>query len=186
MLLSEADILDLVRSDSFMMAALEAARALALPDWMIGAGFVRNKVWDHLHGYPGDGGQGADIDLIYFDPLDISRETEKAHDDWLRQRLNADWSVKNQARMHIRNGRAEPYRGSRAALSDWLETPTCVAVHLDAGGELSLIAPHGIRDLVELIVRPSLAGKQKPAAYQERLAAKNWQRRWPKLRYLAG
>jgi hypothetical protein len=30
------------------MAALEAARGLALPGWCLAAGFVRNLVWDRL------------------------------------------------------------------------------------------------------------------------------------------
>jgi hypothetical protein len=34
-----------------MMDILHIAEKLKLPDCMIGAGFVRNKVWDHLRGY---------------------------------------------------------------------------------------------------------------------------------------
>jgi len=33
-----------------LMQALAAARGLGLASWCIGAGAVRNRVWDHLHG----------------------------------------------------------------------------------------------------------------------------------------
>ena len=51
------------------MEQLRAARALALPDWCIAAGFVRNRVWDHLHGIV-PARLPADIDVIYYDAGD--------------------------------------------------------------------------------------------------------------------
>ena len=41
-----ADIERWISQDGQRMAALEAARHLALPDWCLAAGFVRNLVWD--------------------------------------------------------------------------------------------------------------------------------------------
>ena len=66
--MNDGEILDLIRADPWMIRVLGAAAALGLPDWMIGAGFVRNKVWDHLHGFANAEVRTADIDLIYFDP----------------------------------------------------------------------------------------------------------------------
>ncbi|MGI9503863.1 MAG: nucleotidyltransferase family protein, partial [Geminicoccaceae bacterium] len=43
---------DLIHADPAMMTALAAVRSLALKDGWITAGFVRNRVWDHLHGFP--------------------------------------------------------------------------------------------------------------------------------------
>jgi len=50
---SEADILALIRDDPWMMAVLQAVRQQQLPDCWVGAGFVRRKVWDTLHGCQG-------------------------------------------------------------------------------------------------------------------------------------
>ena len=61
--MTEQDILDLIAKDEWMMGVLRTARSLHLPDWMIGAGFVRNKVWDYLHGYENIEVPTADIDL---------------------------------------------------------------------------------------------------------------------------
>ena len=38
-------------NDPMRMNALYAVQALELNDGWIGAGFVRDAVWDHLHGY---------------------------------------------------------------------------------------------------------------------------------------
>jgi hypothetical protein len=49
--MNEEVILKLIENDPWMMEVLMTASDANLPDWMIGAGFVRNKVWDYLHGY---------------------------------------------------------------------------------------------------------------------------------------
>ena len=38
----------LISADVEAMETLRAAQRLGLPDWWLGAGFVRNRVWDHL------------------------------------------------------------------------------------------------------------------------------------------
>jgi uncharacterized protein len=177
---NETTILDLIRADPWMMRVLRAAESLRLPQWMIGAGFVRNKVWDHLHGFANAEVPTADIDLIYFDPSDIRETTEKQHDARLRALCGVNWSAKNQARMHEVSG-AAPYASTEDALAHWVETPTCVAVTLD-GPALRLIAPHGIHDLTNLIVRPAPAFTRNIAVFHERVASKRWLEKWPRLR----
>ena len=174
-------VLSLIRADPWMMDVLATVAELELPDWWIGAGFVRAKVWDLLHGYdrptPLD-----DVDVIYFDPADLSKSPEKTAEKALSaRRPDVPWSVRNQARMHLRND-DPPYRDSADALRFWLETPTCVAVRLDARGELALTAPYGLADLLSMVVRPTPAGRRRSAQYRARLAGKPWQRHWPRLR----
>ena len=48
---AEHQILTLIGSDAWAMEMLRLARRLGLPDWAIGAGFVRSLVWDHLCGF---------------------------------------------------------------------------------------------------------------------------------------
>ena len=43
--MTEQDILKIIENDKWMMDILHVAERLNLPDSMIGAGFVRNKVW---------------------------------------------------------------------------------------------------------------------------------------------
>ncbi len=181
---TDDDILALVAGDAWMMGALEAVAALGLPDAWIGAGFLRGAVWDRLHGYPSRTPLD-DIDVVYFDPEACDPAVEAV----LERRLGEDlpglpWSVRNLARMHLRNG-DPPYRSSTDALAHWLETPTAVAVRLGAAGGPELLAPLGTRDLLGLTVRPTphaRAHKHRLAAYRERLTRKNWPAKWPKMR----
>ena len=49
-----------------MMSQLKAVESLSLPDCWIGAGFVRNTVWDALHSHPITGALLGDVDVVYF------------------------------------------------------------------------------------------------------------------------
>ncbi|HEY8108564.1 MAG TPA: nucleotidyltransferase family protein, partial [Patescibacteria group bacterium] len=149
-----------------------------LPDWVIGAGFVRNPVWDHLHGR--EPVLDTDVDLVYFDRGAADKEAEKRHEAKLKGDFQADWSVKNQARMHLKHG-DDPYENTEDALAHWVETATCIGVRLDRSGDLILVAPHGIDDLVNLVVRPGPL-HSKPEQVVERIREKHWLERWPKLR----
>ncbi len=186
---TDTDILALVAGDAWMMGALEAVAGLGLPDAWIGAGFLRGAVWDRLHGYAERTPLG-DIDVIYHDPGNLDPgNLDPALDRDLENRLGAilpglPWSVHNQARMHLRNG-DPPYDSSAQALACWLETPTAVAVRLDAAGGPELLAPLGTRDLLGLMVRPTPHArkhKHRLAAYRARLESKNWPAKWPRLR----
>lgn len=165
-----------------MMRILALAAALDLPDSWIGAGFLRNAVWDALHDRPWSASDG-DVDLIYFDSEDTDPATEKAHEADLRDRApDIVWSLKNQARMHLRNADA-PYRNTSDAMSYWLETCTAVAVRL-RDGKIEFSAPYGFDDLLALRVRATAAGLRKPAAFNARVLHKGWLSRWPKLRLI--
>ena len=63
----EARLRDLLNADPWRMAILHLLRALDLPDGWVAAGFVRDAVWDHLHGHAPSIPVG-DIDIIWFDP----------------------------------------------------------------------------------------------------------------------
>src|SRR6201994_3802795 len=94
----------IIAQDPVGMKQLRAVRALGLPDWCIAAGFVRNRVWDHLHGIA-PGRPLADIDVIYFDASDLTKERELEYEAWLGKLVpGAPWQVRNQARMHVRKG----------------------------------------------------------------------------------
>ena len=160
-----------------VMAALRAVRTLALPDWAIGAGFIRSAVWDHLSGLPVS--PVDDIDVLYFDPADLTWAPEE-HAETALSRLapGLPWSVRNQARMHLRKNDA-PYRSTEDAMHYWLETPTCAAVRLEADDALTVMAPFGLADLFARCIRPTPRGRLYVAEYRERLERKAWQRRWP-------
>lgn len=175
-------VLDMIAADPQAMAILRAVHDLALPDWAIGAGFVRNRVWDRAGGKRTPT-PPSDIDVLYYDPADLSPAREAEYEARLRIAFPdvPPWSVTNQARIHLENG-DPPYRSTLDALRCWLETPTCVAVRLGADGTLALLAPHGLDDLFALRVRPTPRGRERLDAYRRRMAAKNWRAVWPEVR----
>jgi hypothetical protein len=71
---SEADISDLLQADEWRMNVLLVAEKKALPDWWIGAGFLRNLIWDALEGNETE--QPRDVDLVYFDSNNTQPEVD--------------------------------------------------------------------------------------------------------------
>jgi uncharacterized protein len=180
---NQARLLAWIAADAERMAALAEAAALDLPDWCLAAGFVRNLAWDRLY-RPGRTTPLNDLDLIYFDPDDSRPARDRELEMRLRSQSGRPWSVKNQARMHLRN-QDPPYRSCADAMRYWPEIETAVGVRLGlADGELSLVAPFGVDALFAgtITLNPH---RPKPAVFRQRLAEKRWLAHWPGLR-LAG
>lgn len=170
----------LLRADSTRMACLRAARELALPDWALGAGFIRNLIWDHLH-HKSEPTPLNDIDLIYLDAGDPQGLAEADHEAWLRPLLPAQrWEVRNQARMHLRQ-KVPPFVSSLEALSHWVEIPTCIGVRLLADDEFEWLAPYGFGHNWSLRVAPNPRCRQDSQVFVGRIQDKGWQRLWPDL-----
>jgi hypothetical protein len=180
-------IASILRSSPGHRDALQAL-ALAGPrhGWL-GAGFVRNAVWDVLSGRPPDLAALADLDVVHFDARAGDAAASAAADARFEAALRAArpalrWSVTDQARMAARNGHA-PYRDLAAALAHWPETATAIAVRLRQG-EIEVMAPLGVADLLGLILRPGPAHLADPRVTRARLRAKRWQAHWPGLRVI--
>lgn len=179
--MTEQDILNLIESDPWMMNIIRVAADLDLPDWVIGAGFVRNKVWDHLHGYSRAEVDTADIDLVYYDPFGNDEQADEELSRQLKERTGIAWEVVNQFYAHKWNN-LPPYGSIANAIAEWPETATGIGVRIEKGG-LKLLAPHGINDLVNLIVRPSPTFQEGIERVKERAQKKQWFKKWPKLRF---
>lgn len=175
------DIADFLGRTACFARVLAAAATIVPDDGWIGAGFVRNAVWDHLHGRPPALVAGSDVDVVYCDPADATCARDLAIEARLvAAHPDVPWSVHNQARMHVANG-DPPYRDVADAIACWPETATAVAARL-RDGRVEMLAPHGVDDLLGLIVRPTPAFAGKMDVFDARQAAKNWRSRWPLLR----
>jgi hypothetical protein len=168
----------IIQGDPDRLSALQAVSGtLGQDGWVVG-GFIREAVWDKLQGHrelPSIG----EIDVIYYDPRDTERSAERRIRDQLHA-ASSDiaWSVKNQARMHTKNGH-EPYSGVADALSRAPESATAVAVQLHRG-QLRVLAPLGLSDLFEMrLLRNPRASEE---AYRRRLPKVQQTNRWPSLR----
>jgi len=175
----------IARASAWFMGALEAVQALRLRTWCIGAGAVRNLVWDHLHGYLAPSAL-PDVDVAYFDESDVRAQTDHA----LQARLaelcpGVPWEVTNQAGVHLWfeahfGHPVPPLRSLEDAVASWPEFATSVGIALTDDGEFKVIAPHGLSDLFSMQVRRNPA-RVSVATYRQRNAQKRYLERWPKV-----
>lgn len=172
----------LIQNDPYRWHLMDLVCALELPDCWIGAGFVRNAVWDHLHGRAASAPMG-DVDVLWFDAERVDPAFDRRMEWVLREWApEIEWSVKNQARMHLRNDDA-PYACTADAICHWPETATAVAVRRSDSNHCDVLAPLGLEDLFGMVLRPTLRfAEHKREVYETRIHAKDWLERWPCLR----
>lgn len=175
-------IQSILRQDALRWHVLGVVQALDLPDCWIGAGFVRNAVWDSLHGNASSP-LTSDVDVIWFDAGFADAALDRKHEAALRRiEPRIAWSVKNQARMHVRNGDA-PYASAVDAMRYWPETATAIAARRYGPEGCEIAAPLGCDDLMDMVLRPAGCFRaEKRSLYDERLRTKDWMASWPLLR----
>jgi uncharacterized protein len=180
---TEEDILMLIKEDIWMMDILKTVKTLQLPEWWICAGFVRSKIWDNIHGFE-ERTRLEDIDVIYYDPTNLDESVEKKYEEILKDlKMDIPWSVKNEARMHLKN-KIQPYESCVDAISKFPETATALGVKLNEMDEIILTAPCGIDDAINGIIRPSpnfLKSRGAIEIFEARIHQKNWKQKWHKL-----
>ena len=179
------ELVRIVHASSWFMSALHAVNSLNLRSWCIGAGAIRNLVWDHLHGYEKPS-EISDIDVAYFDP----RTSEQGREAELQERLRiidpkVPWEVTNQAFVHTwfesYFGHPVPPLGSIVeAVASWPEYATAVGVFLTQQGRIAVISPHGLEDLFALRVRRNPV-RVSIATYRQRVEQKQYSKRWPRV-----
>jgi len=182
-----AELRTIVSGSPWFMRALRAARELELPSWCIGAGAVRNLVWDHLHGYTTPSPL-ADIDLAYFDPTETAG-AERSHQARIASsHPEFPWEITNQAHVHLwfesHFGHAVPPLASlQEAVASWPEFATSVGVTLSEADTVDILAPLGLDDLFAMRVRRNPA-RVSVETYRQRTASKRYVERWPRVSIL--
>lgn len=173
------ELIEIIAKDEMLIETLTIVKNLKLKDSWVGAGRIRNKVWDVLHGKQNL--HFNDIDVVFFDPIDSSQRQEKEMEQKLAEiNPKVRWSVKNQARMHLRNAH-QPYSNTENAVSYWPETATAVAARLDLNDKIEILAPYGLNDLFHLIVSPT--PNFDVLVFQKRVQEKQWEKQWKNLKF---
>lgn len=180
---SEQEITSLIENDTWMMDVLRAAEHLNLPDWWIGAGFLRNKIWNYIEDI--ESKPTRDVDLVYFDKENTLAEIDHHYDEKMKEDYPfAEWEIRNQARMHYVDN-FEPFTSTADGISHWVETATCIAVKL-VNGKLKFLFCHGTDDLYNLVARPifSFNNNKLIHIFYDRIERKKWKQKWPDLRVI--
>jgi uncharacterized protein len=180
---SEKALSQIVAQSDWFMSALRDVRALGLARWCIGAGAVRNVVWDYLHERLQPSAL-SDVDVAYFDASNLDQSQDHALQEQLRAGApSIPWEVTNQASVHLwfesHFGHAvAPLTSLEEAVASWPEYATSVGVSLRTDDTLEIIAPLGLDDLFAMRIRRNPARVSK-ATYALRCQQKNYGLRWP-------
>jgi len=181
----QSRLVALARESAWFWPALVAVRRGYPGSWCIGAGAVRNLVWDSLHGFKTPSAL-PDIDVARFDASDLSPR----RDADIRRRLSelrpdASWDVTNQAAVHtwfegVFGYPVAPLVSLEDAVASWPEFATCVGLTLRDDDSIDVIAPHGLDDLFAMVVRRNPA-RVSVDTYQQRIEQKQYRTRWPRV-----
>jgi hypothetical protein len=181
----QAELIAIIRSEEWLMDALQKAKALEVEDEWIVAGAIYNTVWNRLTGRPSLHGI-KDIDLFYFDPSDLSYEAE----DRIIRKGEAIFAgspvpveIRNQARVHLWFGRhfgfeIEPIRNCRDSIDRFASVCYCIGARLGRDNDVEVFAPYGLADLFSFRVRPNRFCDNRPTHDKKAARAVS---RWPEL-----
>lgn len=181
----EAQLRGIIGRCAWLMRILATVRDADLPDAWVGAGAIRDLVWGQLFGHGFASGDVHDVDVVFFDPQDLSRD----RDERVTGQLSASWpqvpwQARNQAAVHTWYDRrfggdpVSPLLSISDAVATWPETATAVAVRLDLASQLEVCAPLGLADLLAGVWRRN----DRRVSLQEslsRLARHRPADRWP-------
>jgi hypothetical protein len=182
----EKQLIEILQASPRLIHVLHIARDLNLPDWMIFSGAIYQTVWNAITRRDIDYGI-KDYDLAYFDP-DTSWKAEDDVIQWVRDTFTAPLDemveVRNQARVHLwfedRFGeRYEPLGRTQDALTRFVSPAFAVGARLKDDGDITIIAPFGLRDIFDMTIRPN---PFRPQAKGFANAAASAKARWPEVK----
>ena len=178
----------IVYSNDWFMEVLQTVRKCNPPNWYVGAGVIRNIVWDHLHHYNYQT-PVKDIDVAFFDENDLRPERDQEVQNQL-QAIQPEilWEATNQASVHLwfENYFGYPVsslKSSEEAIATWPETVTCIGVRLLDNDSLKIEAPFGFDDLFNMILRRN-PSRLTIDLFRKRYQEKQIMKKWPKVKII--
>lgn len=159
-----------------------------LPNAYLVAGCVSQTIWNITLGRAPNENL-SDIDIIYFDDIDLSGESEERHENRLRALFesvlaphNLQLDVKNEARVHLWYRSKfgfdiPPYTSAHQAIQCFHSTAACIGVRTEKG-VFEYYAPYGTNDLFALTARANKTQITQDV-YETKTA--RWSKAWPEL-----
>jgi len=131
-----------------------------ISNWFICAGFIQQIYFNYRHGYELHENIN-DVDIAYFNPMDLSEETEQKLEAEINSIIghrNIVADVKNQARVHLwykaKFGyEVKPYRDIFDAIDSFPTTTTTIGVRKNKNNQYFIYSSYGLDDLFNLIHR---------------------------------
>lgn len=177
----------IIKQNSDLVTILDYIYELKLPNFYIAAGSVFQTIWNYYDNKPLNFGI-KDIDIIYYDPINLSKESEqkleKTIEDYLKKAgLNYELDIHNEARMHLwkkdnENKNIDQYKNSEDAIDQWIATVHAIGITKE-NNEIKVYAPYGLSDIFSKTIRPIKHENNSKELYNKKVAS--WQKRFENL-----
>lgn len=180
-----AFFIKVIKKNKNLMEILKYLKKINLPNFYIAAGCVFQTLWNYLDNKPLNN-KVKDIDIIYYDSKNLSKESELKIEKKISQHfnnMNYKFDVHNEARMHLwkeehEHISIEPYKNSEDAISRWLATIHAVGISLE-GNNIKVYAPYGLSDIYSRTVRPIKHAGNSEEKYNKKV--QSWNSRFNNL-----
>ena len=177
----------IIKQNSDLVTILDYIYELKLPNFYIAAGSVFQTIWNYYDNKPLNFGI-KDIDIIYYDPINLSKESEqkleKTIEDYLKKAgLNYELDIHNEARMHLwkkdnENKNIDQYKNSEDVIDQWIATVHAIGITKE-NNEIKVYAPYGLSDIFSKTIRPIKHKNNSKELYNKKVAS--WQKRFENL-----
>jgi len=171
--------IEILKDEPLAAAAIEASLAAGLPNWCIIGGLVRDLVWGRALNRAV---APRDIDLIYFDKNNASREADLEIESEIEGRSGLPFRVKNQARMHLRNSDLH-YSGIADAMTKFPTTVSAVGITSNSSRQPIMFSIFGYDSLFCPVfqITPHFLENQRQDDFFQYLDRNRLRERWPEV-----
>lgn len=179
--------ISILKQNNDLMLILDYITELNLPNFYIAAGAIFQTVWNYYDNNPLNFGI-KDVDIIYYDSENISKESEKVLEDKIinylnKLGLNYDIDVHNEARMHLwkkenENKNIDQYKNSEDAIDKWIATVHAIGITKE-NNDIKVYAPYGLSDIFSKTIRPIKHEANSKELYNKKVAS--WKSRFENI-----
>ena len=179
--------ISILKQNKDLMMVLDYITDLNLPNCYIAAGSIYQTIWNYYDNKDLNYGI-KDIDIIYYDSKNISKESENNLENKLihyfeKMGLYYEFDIHNEARMHLwkkenENKHIDQYKNSEDAIDQWIATVQSIGITKE-NGEIKIYAPYGLSDIFSKTIRPIKHQGNSKELYNRKITS--WQNRFKDL-----
>lgn len=179
------EFISIIKQNKDLMLILDYIESLNLPNFYIAAGSVFQTIWNYYDNKPLNYNI-KDIDIIYYDSNNLSKEDEKKLECNISQYfkdMNYEFDVHNEARMHLwkkenENRNIDQYKNSEDAIDQWIATVHAIGI-TKKNNKIEVYAPYGLSDIFSKTIRPIKHKANSKELYNKKATA--WKNRFENL-----
>ncbi len=179
--------IEILEKNTELMAILDYISELKLPNYYIAAGSVFQTIWNYYDNKPLNF-EIKDIDIIYYDSNNISKESEKELEDKIINHLKKldlkyELDIHNEARMYLwkkenENKDINQYKSSEDAIDQWIATVQAIGITKE-NNQIKVYAPYGLSDIFSRTIRPIKHKANSKELYDKKVLS--WSQRFGNL-----